>query len=290
MTTTKNRFELVSGTTFSFKNDQDKESYGELKEYLTGFHDKEIEQWFIKNNLNTQEYQNLAQAIGQHTFYFSVSTVTATTKQEIIETQNKLYELLLKNFSFDNQLKILVQQYDLNENNLRIFKILYETAKEENQLNKFYTSRVLLDPLFKLFSDEKFIALSEFEKTINKPIRELVSHYMTFRRTNPNNTGTSYYKLSNEYFLTDEIILNYSDNKLNYLTENNIELPTKVKAEQLLKDIEEDYNGRSWRSVSDELTLEDVKNAIDNYIKVTLYYQLGDNLSNESNSRSRFKV
>lgn len=290
MTTTKNRFELVPGTTFSFKNDQDKEAYGELKEYLTGFHDKEIKQWFIKNNLNTEEYQNLARAIGQHTFYFSVSTVTATTKKELIETQNKLYEILLSNFSFDNQLKILIQQYDLNENNLVVFKILYEAAKEENKLEKFYTSRVLLDPLFKLFADEKFAELSEFEKTINKPISELVSPYMAFRRTNPNNTGTSYYKLGNEYFLTDEVILNYSDKKLNYLTENNLVLPTQSKAKQLLKDIEEDYNSRNWKSVSDEQTLEDVKNAIDNYIKVTLYYELGDSLPSENNTKSRFKV
>ena len=289
MNNKKNRFQLVPRTSFSFKDEKDKELYRELNMHLTNFSEQEVEQWFVKNNLNTEEYENLAKAIGQHTFYFSVSGVAITTKQEIIDTENKLYEITLKNFSFDNQLKILVQQYDLNENNLVVFKILYETAKKENKLENFYNSRVLLDPPFKLFSDEKFTELSKFEQTINKPINELISHYMAFKRSNPNNTGTSYYKLSNQYYLTDEIILNYTENKFNYLKENNIELPTKLKAKQLLKDIEDDYSKRDWKTANDMQTLDDVKIAIDNYIKVTLYYHLEDHL-NESNTKARFKV
>lgn len=270
----------------TFLNNEDKISFDELKELVTNLDEQGIQKWFDKENprLKTKGKENLAKAIGNYTYYFSVQITGFKNIKEIEDAENRKYQILLKHFKLEDQLAILNQKYDFESED--IFALLYNTAKSQKKENIFYNSRIILDPLVKLFSKEKFDKLKKIETIIEKNMVDLENTYMAFCIEN----GATYFRLKNSYTITDEIMLNYSDNKKDFILSYNKELPLKNKAYQLLEDIQSNYNERSYLTVADQTTTEKITKHIDNYLKAILYFELNNKLPVKSIKSSINKI
>lgn len=270
----------------TFLNNEDKNSFDKLRELVTNLDEKGIQEWFDKENsrLKTKGKENLAKAIGNYTYYFSVQITGFKNAKEIEEVENRKYQILLKHFKLEDQLIILTQKYDFESED--IFTLLYKTAKTQKKENVFYNSRIILDPLVKLFSKEKFDKLKKIEIIIEKNMVDLENTYMAFCIDN----GASYFKLKNSYCITDEIMLNYSDNKKDFILSYDRELPLKNKAYQLLEDLHNNYNNRPYLTVADQETIEKITKHIDNYIKAILYFDLNKKLPEKSIKSSLNKI
>lgn len=276
----KNNQNSVNYTSIGyFINPIDQEQFSKLKKLVNSYDDSGVSLWFsnYENKLTKKNRvlfkSNLAMAIGKTSYFFSSSNYNIHSKKELDELMDLQYLILLKHFNLDEQLFILTQEFDLES--LKVFELLYQSAYKEKKENTLYNSRILLDPLFKFFIQEKFEKCIEIENIIHRNINLLENNIMVFSHQG----ATSYYsKLNNTYSLTDEIILNYSDNKNNFLLSRNIPLPKKDIAIQLLKDIEHNYNDRTWTSNADKETLELINTSIEKYFKALMFFDLNDNL------------
>lgn len=278
-------FEKIANS--DFVNPQDKEKFSELRTHVKDLNEEGVEQWFLDNNsyLKVKGKENLAKAIGNTTYYFSVQSNGLMSKENIISIELFQYEILLKHFNLEQQFRILTQVYDFKDE--RLFELLYQTAKKEKKQEKFYQSRIILDPLFKLFHKEEFELLKKIEVIIEKNMVDLQNNFMAFFKGD----GGSYYsKLNNNYSLTDEIMLNYSEAKKDFIMSYSKEIPLKTKAYQLLQDIEENYKQRDWLSQSDNENIKSVTLQIDKYIKTIMYFDLNKKLPPKSTKTITNKI
>lgn len=264
-------FEKMPGYSNEFVNPEDKEKFYELKKLVQSLDDEGVKHWFDKNKsfLKVKGKENLSKAIGNHTYYFSVQTLGQMRKEQIEKIENNQYEILLKHFKLEHQFSILTQLFHFESEDL--FTLLYQTAKKEKKEDVFFKSRIILDPLMKMFSKENFTHLEKIENIINKKIVDLENNKMAFF----NNNGSSYYgNLNHSYKITDEIILNYSDKKRDFILSQGKQPPLKEYAYQLLEDISDNYKKRDWLSKADGETLDILSKNVDKYIKASLYFEL----------------
>lgn len=278
-------FEKIANS--DFVNPQDKEKFSELRTHVKDLNEEGVEQWFLDNNsyLKVKGKENLAKAIGNTTYYFSVQSNGLMSKENLISIELFQYEILLKHFNLEQQFSILTQVYDFEDE--RLFELLYQTAKKEKKQEKFYQSRIVLDPLFKIFKKEDFELLKKIEIIIEKNMVDLQNNFMAFFKGD----GGSYYsKLSNNYSLTDEIMLNYSEEKKDFIMSYSKEIPLKTKAYQLLQDIEENYKQRDWLSKADSENIKAVTLQIDKYIKTVMYFDLKKKLPPKSTKTITNKI
>lgn len=265
-----------------FKYEKDNELFIELKSYVNSLQEEEVDKWFIKNekNLKRKGKENLSKAIGTYTYYFSISSKNINSLEKIRELESKQQLMLLKHFKFKEQALILNQQDELKDS--KIIEVLYITAKKENKKNKFFNSRVFLDVISKMFSEDEFNNILEIEKIIEKRIDTIEVNKIAFYQKN----SASYYsKLNNNYAISDEIILNYNDKKRDFLLERNVELPTKEKALKLLEDITQEYKERDYMTPDNYKTLALIAHAVNNYYKVISYYYLNEKLANKQKTK-----
>lgn len=280
-------FEKSSNYSSDFANAQDKEKFGQLRQYVNDLNESQVDQWFLDNNnyLKVKGKQNLAKAIGNTTFYFAVQSTGFMSKEDINNKEFHQYKILLKHFNLEQQFSLLTQVYDVEDK--RLFELLYQTAKKEKKQNQFYQSRIVLDPLFKIFTKEKFELLKDIEIIIEKNMVDLQNNFMAFFKDN----GGSYYSnLNTQYSLTDEIILNYSEGKKEFIMSYNKEIPLKAKAYQLLQDIEEHYKKRDWISQADNENMKSVTLQIDKYIKTVMYFDLNKKLPPKNSKTLNKKI
>lgn len=266
-------FEKVPGYSGEFVNPKDKESFYLLKSLVHTGDEVAIKEWFERNNsiLKVKGKENLAKAIGNHPYYFSIQNSGHITKEQIEEKENLLYKMLLKNFKLEHQFLILTQLFHFESEDL--FTLLYQTAKIEKKEEEFFKSRIVLDPLMKMFGKEKFNQLQKIETIIGRKIVDIENNKMAFFYNN----GASYYgNLNNSYKITDEIILNYSDNKRDFIISQGKEPPLKEYALKLLEDISNHYKKRDWLSKADEETMGNLSKNIDKYVKAVLYFELNE--------------
>lgn len=278
-------FEKIANS--DFVNPQDKEKFSELRTHVKDLNEEGVEQWFLDNNsyLKVKGKENLAKAIGNTTYYFSVQSNGLMSKENLISIELFQYEILLKHFNLEQQFRILTQVYDFEDE--RLFELLYQTAKKEKKQEKFYQSRIVLDPLFKIFKKEDFELLKKIEIIIEKNMVDLQNNFMAFFKGD----GGSYYsKLNNNYSLTDEIMLNYSEAKKDFIMSYSKEIPLKTKAYQLLQDIEENYKQRDWLSKADSENIKAVTLQIDKYIKTVMYFDLKKKLPPKSTKTITNKI
>lgn len=279
-------FEQTKDYSKKFITTEDQNSFNELKELVNHLDEKGIQQWFDKESprMKIKGRENLAKAIGNYTYYFTVQTFGIKTREEVEKIETLKYKMLLKHFKLEDQLSILTQAFDIE--NEEIFSLLYDTAKFQKKENLFYRSRILLDALTKLYNKEDFEKIQKVEKIIEKNLVDLENPYIAFCVDN----GVSYFKLRNNYSITDQIMLNYSDNKKDFILSYNKELPLKDKAYQLLEDIQINYKNRDYLTKSDNETIEKITQHIDNYIKAILYFELQKKLSIKSIKSSLGKI
>lgn len=272
-------FERISSCNSKFVNEKDNEKFSQLKRFVNDLDELGVDQWFLDNNsyLKVKGKENLAKAIGNTTYYFTVQSNGFLKKEELDYMELFQYQILLKHFNLEQQFSILTQVYDFKDE--RLFELLYQSAKKEKKQEQFYQSRIVLDPLFKLFNKEDFDTLKKIETIIEKNMVDLQNNFMAFFK----DSGGSYYSnLNNNYSLTDEIILNYSENKKQFILSYNKEIPLKDKAYQLLQDIEEHYKKRDWLSQADNENIKSVTLQIDKYIKTVMYFDLNKKLPPKS--------
>lgn len=280
-------FERISTYNSDFVNSQDKEKFNQLRTCVTQWNEPGVDQWFVENNsyLKVKGKENLAKAIGNATFYFSIQSNGFLTREYINEKEYYQYKILLKHFNLEQQFNILTQAYDFED--IRLFELLYLTAKKEKKEEKFYQSRIILDPLFKLFNKEHFDKLKKIETIIKKDIVDLQTNFMAFFKDN----GGSYYSnLNNKYSLTDEIILNFSENKKEFILSYNKQIPLKDKAYQLLEDIQDNYKKRDWLSPADNENIKAVMQQTDKYIKTVMYFDLNKKLPPKNIKTNTHKI
>ncbi len=253
-----------------FINSKDKDIFLELKRYVNNYEEDNVNEWFSKHKeiLKIKGKNNLAKAIGNYTYYFSLgSGFMSLDAMEALKSQQ--YQLLLKHFKFEDQAIILTQEFDLSD--IKVIETLYKTAKKENKKEKFFNSRIFLDIAQKIFSKENFDKIEELEIIIEKKIHEIQVNKVAFYYQN----GASYYgNLKNKYAITDEIILNYTDDKRDFLLNRDIQLPSKNYALQLLEDINQNYKEREFMSLADNETLEQLSRSVNFYYKKTMYIEL----------------
>ena len=127
-------FEKIANS--DFVNPQDKEKFSELRTHVKDLNEEGVEQWFLDNNsyLKVKGKENLAKAIGNTTYYFSVQSNGLMSKENIISIELFQYEILLKHFNLEQQFRILTQVYDFKDE--RLFELLYQTAKKEKKQEK----------------------------------------------------------------------------------------------------------------------------------------------------------
>lgn len=279
-------FEQTKDYSKKFLTTEDQNAFTELKALVTNLDEQGVQQWFNRENtrLEIKGKENLAKAIGNYTYYFSVQITGFKNVKEIEECENMKYKILLKHFKLEDQFSILTQKFDIE--NEEIFTLLYQTAKIQKKENIFYNSRIILDPLVKMYHKEDFDKLKKIEKIIERNMVDLENPYMAFCIDN----GASYFKLKNNYTITDEIMLNYSDNKKDFILSYNKDLPLKNKAYQLLEDIQTDYNERAYLTVADQETIGKITKHIDNYLKAILYFELNNKLPEKSIKSSLNKI
>lgn len=246
---TKNNFTVEEENAFTY-----------LRELVTNLDEKGVKKWFDKENPRMKEKgkENLALSIGNYTYYFSLKTNGYRTEKQIKEIESMKYKILLPHFKLEDQFTILSGELNIEE---EIFDLLYKTAKIQKKEKVFYQSRIILDPLTKLYYKENFDKIKKIETIINKNIVDLENPYMAFYYNN----GGSYYNLKNNYTMSDEIMLNYSDDKKDFILSYGKVLPSKNKANQLLADIKNNYENRSYITVSDQERIEKITENVKNY-------------------------
>lgn len=266
-------------------NVKDKEEFDYLKELVNSNDEQAIDNWFKQQNLCKQGKTNLAYMIGQTTYYFSISNFTVMNRKDIEEVRSQHQLNLLKHFCISDQIKILTQEFDLESP--KIFKLMHDTAKKENKSEGFYSSRILLDPLYKIFSSEDFEKIKNIEVAIEKNIEDIETNFIVFSYKN---SGSFYNNLKNTYNITDEIMLNYTEKKAEFLASRNIPLPSVEKATTLLKDIENHYASRQWMSISDQETIGKLSMHMSEYKTIKMCISLEESLHNKSNKIKAKKI
>jgi hypothetical protein len=271
-------FEQTKDYSKKFLDYNDTKEFNNLKNLVNTLNEEGVDKWFSIQNerLKIKGKENLAKAIGNTTYYFSIKTNKFLNKKEIENIENQQYKILLKHFKLEEQLMILSQAFEFESE--EIFQLIYQNAKKENKKNIFYSSRIILDSLSKIFYKEYFDKLKRIEKYIEKNLVEIKNSYMAFFIEN----GSYYYKLENNYTLTDQIIINYSDNKREFILSYGKELPLKSKADQLLEDIKNFYKQKDYFSKRDQEILEKLNKNIENYIKIILFFEFNKKLPNKS--------
>lgn len=280
-------FEQVKNYTNNFLNPEDKEQFNTLKNLVNSYDERGVNAWFKqkKSWLKTKGKENLAKAIGYSTYYFNVKSSLGTKKEDLEDLEYKQIIILLKNFELEQQLIILTQNFKMESED--IFKLLFETAKTEKKENILYNSRIILDPLIAIYSRHEFDKLKILESIIEKKVVNLESNKVAFLVKD----GGSYFKLKNSYFITDEIIFNYSPEKRDFIMSHGKEIPLKEKAYQLLEDITQDYEKRDWNSVGDMENLKNITKNINIFIKAILYFDFNKKFpKNNNNPNNNIKI
>ena len=243
----------------NFVSEKDKEKFLTLKRYV--------------NNYDNKGTEGLVKAIANYTYYFHVSGPVSMKKEEIENLKSIQYLSLLKYFNLENQLLILTQEFDLEDS--KVIEFLYKTAKKEKKEKILYNSRIFLDIVYKQYSINNFDKIIEIENIINKKIEDIKTTSIIFKRGNE----TSYYmNLNHNYAITDEIILNYSEEKRIFLENRGLEPPSIQVATQLLEDITTKYQKREFMTVGDSEKLQSLNQTLNEYEKRILYFDLKDTL------------
>ena len=162
-----------------FINSKDKDIFLELKRYINNYEEDNITEWFLRHKdiLKRKGKNNLAKAIGNYTYYFSLgSGFMSVDAMEALKSQQ--YQLILKHFNFEDQAIILTQEFDLSD--IKVIETLYKTAKKENKKEKFFNSRVFLDVAQKIYSKEDFKKIEELEIIIEKKIHDIHINKVAF--------------------------------------------------------------------------------------------------------------
>lgn len=280
-------FEKIPGYKNEFVEAKDKQDYNYLKNLVDNFDERGVDEWFEKRKkfLKIKSKENLAQAIGNYSNYFSTNAPIQTTKKEMEDLEISKMLMLLKHFNLKNQFAILNNQYDMESK--EVISLLYETAKKEKKEKKLYVSRILLDPLFKMFKNEEFDKIKEIEGIIEKTIVDINTNKIALKIEN----STSYFNsLKNNYSITDSIICCYSKNKRDFILSYSKNLPTKEKAYQLLEDITQEYSDRQTKYINDVKNIEIIGNLVNKYLLAILYIDLQKNLPQKLTKVSKVKI
>lgn len=263
-------FEQVKNYTNEFINPKDKEEFSNLGNLVSSYNEEGVDAWFKEKKkwLKIKGKENLAKAIGNNTYYFSVSGKIGMSRQEIENLEYKKYLIVLKHFKLEEQFRILTQHFKMESED--VFRLLYKTAKEQKKEELFYNSRIILDPLLALFSKHEFDKLRNIEAIIEKNMVDFKNSKVAFFYKN----GSSYFNVINHYSITDEIMFNYTQEKKEFIESYGQQLPLKEKAYQLLEDMNNYYKNKDWISQSDNENLKNITKQIDTYIKATIYFDL----------------
>lgn len=205
-----------------------KEDFDMLKYYIQGGEYNEIDNWFKKNIKNEKDEDDLMKQIINTTYFFSFSS-TSTSAQYVKQEKIKREKSILKNIGIKNKLLLYcpVIIEDLNLEHLDCFDLI----KDKKTIIE---SSSFIREITKLFNKESFEELDNIEKKLNVDILNLKMSNVYFCHKEKYSTGAFNFNLNEKIFSPmDDIILNYSSEKENYLINKNIEIPNHEYANNI---------------------------------------------------------
>ena len=279
-------FETEKVRQSTFLNKEDQESYQKLCSLVNDGDEDGVDKWFGERNeyLGAMGRENLAKVIANSIGLIRVKTTFGSSREDLKKQEAWLNILLLKNFNAEDQITILTKEWRLE--NKDIIRFVFETAKKEKKENLFYKCDRITDSFFHFFSKEDFKSIKEIEYFTGKCLLDITRERFPLIKEN----GCSYFSLDTERSILDEIILNYSDEKRDFIQSYNRSLPTKEDAFKLLREIKESYKKRDFITPHDIETLNMVEQGVGRYIKSIMYLDMKKTLPEKMSKETRPKI
>jgi len=258
-----------------------------LKEYIQNGEYQKIDEWFEENKIsgNLELENELIEKflIGREKLFPSFSN----KKRHAIE-RTKIEIAILKNLSFDNQLKFLFLR--VNKIKSDHFGVLNLTPENEKILK---SNLCFIYFITKNFTNKNFKEIDE--------IQEKLSFNVMDQKIN---TAIFCYDIDSYVYIDDlpiskpifspkcDIIFNYSEEKRKFLEEKNIALPTIEEANILCQEMKKtlEKHGDLNPIVNNEYFKEKINQASKNYEAIQLNMILENELQIKDNTKRKIKI
>jgi len=265
-----------------------------LKVYVINGEYQKIDEWFEKNKIS--ENQKLEDyivgkllSLKENPFLSFKKTLEYNIKQLNFEkTETEI--AILKNLSFENQLKLLFYSDKINpikSDHFKVIKITHENRKILES-NKKISSLVTIK-----FATEDFIEIDKIQEALGFNVMNQKVDMVTFCYDVDSYIYEANLPISKPIFSPKyDIIFNYSEEKQKFLEERNIALPTIEEANSLYYEMKEALKKNASFSVfvSNEYLGKELDKSFKKYEVLKLNLDLENELKIKNNTKKKIKI
>ena len=265
-----------------------------LKVYVINGEYQKIDEWFEKNKIS--ENQKLEDyivgkllSLKENPFLSFKKTLEYNIKQLNFEkTETEI--AILKNLSFENQLKLLFCSDKINpikSDHFKVIKITHENRKILES-NKKISSLVTIK-----FATEDFIEIDKIQEALGFNVMNQKVDMVTFCYDVDSYIYEANLPISKPIFSPKyDIIFNYSEEKQKFLEERNIALPTIEEANSLYYEMKEALKKNASFSVfvSNEYLGKELDKSFKKYEVLKLNLDLENELKIKNNTKKKIKI
>lgn len=278
-------FEYIYETNGKQLSLKDKFLFEELKQAVFILNHKEIDNWFKKLNLNSNDLNNLIKVILNQTYFFTFQTLN---NENVFQKMNEQMKMVLPYFESKHYNYLLQNEFYLYKYDNEVWKIYFEKAKEEKKLKDFYSSISINKLIIELFHNENFERLEQIENIIQKKFNMIYTKDIPYFYEEKNSNGCLYLKLDKKINIKNMILWDYTDKKKEFYEKRKIK---NISLEKI-NEIKELFNNaiQEKKQYYRDERYEYILKAITIYEKIILMMNLNKNLLNKNISKTKYKL
>lgn len=278
-------FEYIYETNGKQLRLKDKFLFEELKQAVFSLNHKEIDNWFKKLNLNSNDLNNLIKVILNQPYFFTFQTLN---NENVFQKMNEQMKMVLPYFESKHYNYLLKNEFYLYKYDNEVWKIYFEKAKEEKKLKDFYSSISINKLIIELFHNENFERLEQIENIIQKKFNMIYTKDIPYFYEEKNSNGCLYLKLDKKINIKNMILWDYTDKKKEFYEKRKIK---NISLEKI-NEIKELFNNaiQEKKQYYRDERYEYILKAITIYEKIILMMNLNKNLLNKNISKTKYKL